>query len=451
LSGEPSLFMPLVRTIACTCALAIVLVLALKGTDAGLTPAPSQAAFLVRFHHAHYKVGDPSAAMAEAVQKLEGTRVILQGLGVGVRAGREFVLFDRAAVGDSARSGGSAAEAYPRALEQVRAWGLRPEPPAVNHSRAAMAMGELPVDHLAFAADDFPAVVRRIMSTGIEPAAQREDSVFFEQGPRFAIEILRDMDREETYWCPMHPDVRSADEGKCPLCGMALVPIPPAKIGEYRLDVTQLREPGGATTGLKVAVREPETNRPATRFTLVHERRLHLFIISTDLQYFAHVHPDPEPDGTFTLRHAVPSGEYMLIGDFLPEGGTSQMVQKAMIVTGPGGAARSVDDPAGLRVRMEVDGDPVAGKEAKLTFIVADANSCVPVSDLEPYLGAPAHMLIVRSDLGDAIHAHPEEQVASGPSVSFHPVMPASGQYRLWVQFQRAGRVSTTAFDLHVR
>jgi hypothetical protein len=442
--------MPLVRTIACTCAFPIVLGLALKGTPVGLTPAPSQAAFLVRFHHAHYKVGDPSAAMAEAVQKLEGTRVILQGLGVGVRAGREFVLFDRASAGDSARSGGSAAEAYPRALEQLRAWGLRPEPPAVNHSRAAMAMGELPVDHLAFVADDFQAVVRRIMSTGIEPTVQREDSVLFEQEQRFAIEILRDTDREEIYWCPMHPDVRSADEGKCPLCGMALVPIPPPKIGEYRLDVTQLREPGGATTGLKLAVREPETNRPATRFTLVHERRLHLFIISTDLRYFAHVHPDLQSDGTLTLQHPLPPGEYMVIGDFLPEGGTSQMVQKAIIVPGTPVKAPVLDERKGLEVGMRVDGVLAAGRDAKLTFTVTDAKSGAPVTDLQPYLGAPAHMLIVRTDLGDAIHAHPEEQVTSGPSVSFHPIMPAAGGYKVWIQFQRGGQVSTSAFELQV-
>jgi heavy metal-binding protein len=442
--------MPSIRTIACTCAFTLALVLAVKGTDAGLTPAPSQAALPVRFHHAHYKVGDPSAAMAEAVQKLEGTRVILQGLGVGVRAGREFLLFDRAAADDAARSGRSAAEAYPRVIEQLRAWGLRPEPLGVNHSRAAIAMGELPVDHLAFVADDFPEVVRRITSTGIEPTVQREDAVLFEQGQRFAIEILRDTDREETYWCPMHPDVRSADEGKCPLCGMALVPIPPAKIGEYGLDVTQIREPDGATTGLKVAVTEPETNRPATRFTLVHERRLHLFIISTDLQYFAHAHPDLQPDGTLTLRHRLPPGEYMVIADFLPEGGTSQMVQKAIIVPGTPEKAPVLDERHGLEVGMRVDGVLAAGRKAKLTFTVTDAKSGAPVTDLQPYLGAAAHMLLVRTDLGDAIHAHPEEQVTSGPSVSFHPIMPAAGGYKLWIQFQRGGQVSTSAFELQV-
>lgn len=29
---------------------------------------------------------------------------------------------------------------------------------------------------------------------------------------------------ERSYFCPMHPDVRQHDPGKCPRCGMSLVP-----------------------------------------------------------------------------------------------------------------------------------------------------------------------------------------------------------------------------------
>jgi hypothetical protein len=30
----------------------------------------------------------------------------------------------------------------------------------------------------------------------------------------------------ETYVCPMHPDVKRSTPGKCPICGMKLVPAP---------------------------------------------------------------------------------------------------------------------------------------------------------------------------------------------------------------------------------
>ena len=31
---------------------------------------------------------------------------------------------------------------------------------------------------------------------------------------------------DQVYTCPMHPEVRSPKEGRCPKCGMFLVPSP---------------------------------------------------------------------------------------------------------------------------------------------------------------------------------------------------------------------------------
>jgi hypothetical protein len=404
----------------------------------------------LRFHHAHYSVGDPSAAMSEAARRLEGVRVIVQGLGVGVRAGREFLLFDRLSAAQPHHRPWSASQAYPRALESLRRIGLIAEPQDPSQSRVAGAMGGLAIDHLAFVAADFAAVVQRVLAAGAIVVARRDDSLLFDAGDGLMLEIVRDTDREETYWCPMHPDVRSADAGKCPICGMALVPIPPPKIGEFNVDVVQMRDHTGATIGLTLTVHEPDSNALVTKFSLAHEKLLHLFIVSRDLEYFAHVHPEPERDGVFKLMQPLPAGEYMLIADFIPDGGTPQMVQKAIIAGGSVSAIKRRVDSNGLKVTMKVDGELAAGKYAKLTFTVNDASTGAPVTNLQPYLGAPAHMLLVRGDLSDAIHAHPEELVSPGPSVSFQPLIPATGGYRLWIQFQRGGQISTSAFDLSV-
>jgi hypothetical protein len=55
-------------------------------------------------------------------------------------------------------------------------------------------------------------------------------------------------------------------------------------------------------------------------------------------------------------------------------------------------------------------------------------------------------VVIVKSSLEDAIHAHPEESATSGPVVTILPVMPAPGMYKLWAQFQRRGKVMTVPF-----
>ena len=425
----------------------------------GVSPqsaAPAAQPTSLRFHHAHYKVGDPAAAMNETARLLNGVRVIAEGLGVGVRAGQELLLFDRVEhpVSGAARP---AADAYALTVARLKAWGFSPDPDRASQVRLLQAVPDLQVDHLAFAADDFAAAVQRIQDTGATVRARRQDSVIFDGGDGLAIEILRDTDRDETFWCPMHPDVRSADAGKCPVCAMDLVPIPAPKVGEYKLDVhTDRDRRTGTIIGLRFAVREPDTSALVERLQVVHEKTFHLFIISRDLRFFDHVHPDRRDDGSYELRQALPDGEYMLIADFLPAGETSQMVQRAIVSGRPAlasGAVATAGEMArtvtadGLRVRLEA-GPMVAGKEVLLTFSVTDARTGTPVTDLQPYLGAPAHMLIVRADLGDAIHAHPEEVATGGPTVSFHPLVPAVGDYKLWIQFQRAGRVVTVPFVL---
>jgi hypothetical protein len=259
---------------------------------------------------------------------------------------------------------------------------------------------------------------------------------------------------------------------------MALVPIPPPRLGEYRMDVVV--KPGTAGRGLgglRLLIREPASGAPVADFTPMHERLLHLFIVSRDLEYFAHVHPQSSKGGAFTLAHAAPPGEYVVIADFLPKAGTSQMVHRAIITPGYSGrlfaetptlqpdvppsprfrldaaapigatstaAEKTVD---GVRIRMEVV-DLVAGKRGTLRFRLADASSGNPISDLEPFLGAPGHMLIVNETLTDSIHGHPEESQTVGPLVTFNPLIPAPGTYKLWVQFQRSGRVITAPFVL---
>src|SRR5687767_8146509 len=57
----------------------------------------------VRLHHLHYRTSNVTAALADGVRQHGGSRVLLQGLGVGVRAEQHYVLFDvRSALEDAA-------------------------------------------------------------------------------------------------------------------------------------------------------------------------------------------------------------------------------------------------------------------------------------------------------------------------------------------------------------
>ena len=418
------------------------------------TPVPASPLPRLRFHHLHVRVADPASASRDASVRLNGTRTILQGHGIAVRAQQQYVVFDR----DEGTETLDPGNAFQRAVTWVSDHGLDVEPREFASVVVRDAIPSPRTDVVAFASAEPAATIDWLVKRGIHPTERRDDVARFGLSKGLTLEIIGETDRPEAYWCPMHPDIRSASAVKCSLCGMDLVPIPPPKIGEYRLDVTSTPDSSGrGISTLRLRILDPETFAPVTSFFDVHERRLHLFIVSRNLEYFAHVHPEQSSDGSFAIDHELPEGEYMLIGDFLPVGGTSQMVQRAIVTPQYkgrlfGGSVPELTDREqvidGLRVRLEADSvRPL--RPSSLRFVISDVSTGRPVTDLEPYLGAPGHLLIVDPDMKSAIHGHPDGQT-TGPEVAFDPVLPSPGRYKLWLQVQRKGRVVTVPFVIEV-
>jgi hypothetical protein len=437
-----------------TRAAVIAILLALGGAGDQRVPAGPA----VRLHHLHFRVASIAPALAEAARTQGGTRVILQGLGVGVRVRDFYLLFDDRApveVPDNRLTGG--ADAVRAAVEWLREHGITVDVPAGAPPAGGMT-GDQALDHVGFAAADPAAVAARLSARGLEPLRRTSDSVFFEAGG-FNVEITRDTDLPDAMWCPMHPDVRSAVPGKCPICAMDLVPIPPPGLGEYRVEIVQERSTDGrGVRALRLRIRDPRTDAVTTEFTPIHERLLHLFIVSRSLRLFAHEHPVREGDG-FALAVRLPPGAYMLIADFLPAGGSPQLVHQAIVTAGYAGspfvrvpriqedlAAKTVD---GLRARLETSMSK-GGTKAVLRLVLTDAASGAAATDLEPYLGAAGHLLIVNADLTQAVHAHPEA-MTSGPDITFDVEFPSPGTFKLWAQVQRRGRVMTFPFVVRIK
>jgi len=421
-------------------------------------PAPS-----VRFHHFHFRVTEPAASMNQGAIALKGTRVLLRGLGVGVRVGGEYALFDRLDVSEvPADARPTVANAYADAREWLIARGVGVDPDlGTTRADFESMFGTDVLDHIGFTTADTSGVVAALVAHGAKPVRQTDDSRLFRTKGQGGVEIVRDLDAPDAFWCPMHPDIRSSSAGKCPLCAMELVPIPPPQLGEYRMDVAVTPAAGGrGASKLRMTLRDPVSNRPVAGFTTVHERLLHLFIIDRKLEYFRHVHPQQVGDGAFEWTEPLPAGEFVIIADFLPQGGRAQMLQRAIVTPGYHGSLfpatadlkpdasieKTID---GVRVSLDTAGVK-AGKEAVLRFNLTDSNGGGAIADLEPFLGAPGHMLIVNADLTEADHVHPEEPATRGPVITFQPLMPAAGTYKLWFQFQRHGTVTTVPFVITV-
>lgn len=265
-----------------------------------------------------------------------------------------------------------------------------------------------------------------------------------------------------TYWCPMHPDVRGSKGDACPRCGMKLTLASKADYRPYTLDfeVSPATLRDGEHGVITFRVRDAD-QRPVTRLELLHERVFHLFIVSHDLDHFAHIHPTQRRDGALVVDVTFPrAGPYRLIADFLPTGGMPQLVEKTFVTAGyQGDLGRS--GPAepdrrdkvvnGTRVRI-FSPPSVAGREQLVTFELVDEVTGEPVRDLQPYLAATGHLLVLSTDLSGAFHSHPAAEVSStvGPEIVFQLIFGRPGSYRLWLQFQRRGNVETVAFTLPV-
>ena len=264
----------------------------------------------------------------------------------------------------------------------------------------------------------------------------------------------------ETYRCPMHCEGEKTyhDAQACPVCGMALGRVDG---GRYRVTVTPKDgaiAPGVATT-LAFTIADPRGN-PVRDLDVVHEKLLHLLVTSDDLAWFAHEHPERRPDGTFTLAMTFPApGRYTLFHDFTPTRVGMQVVPVALTVAGTppprvalvpdAEAAKTVD---GVTARLTPSAPLVAGKNVAL--VVSLSADGAPVDDLEPFLGAMGHVIIVSADREHFVHSHPIERrgapPARGPDVRFQCQFPAGGVYKAWAQFQRAGRVLTVPFTFDV-
>ncbi|MFN7951315.1 MAG: FixH family protein [bacterium] len=202
---------------------------------------------------------------------------------------------------------------------------------------------------------------------------------------------------------------------------------------------------------------------PITEFDPSHERLLHLFVMRDDLGTFAHEHPRLGDGGTFTLPFTFPTGgAYVVFADAAPRGAGSQVVATRLWVEGATAprfdlAAAYRGDRGLSQTRGDVTldwtlpGDPLpAGKTVRLRARVTDRGGR-PIEDLEPYLGAYGHLMMVSEGGGAFVHAHPDE-TRGGPVdgvVEFLARMPEPGLYRGWAQIQRAGEVLT--FDFVVR
>jgi hypothetical protein len=193
-------------------------------------------------------------------------------------------------------------------------------------------------------------------------------------------------------------------------------------------------------------------------FEITHEKLLHLIIAGQDLSYFNHIHPEYKGEGVFeAVNHFPAGGKYRVIADFKPAGGDAMTKLAWLEVEGePADPAPIVlTDPLeatadGKRVTLRI-GSLAPDEASVLAFHVEDEASGRPIADLEPYLGAIGHVVILSEDGEQYVHVHAEGDQGSGPDARFEATFPKRGIYKIWAQFRHQGRVFTTSYAVQVK
>jgi len=183
---------------------------------------------------------------------------------------------------------------------------------------------------------------------------------------------------DEFYTCPMHPDVMSDTPGKCPKCGMTLVRTRRPEMAEYdvKLATTPAVVKPGEKFRLSFLISHPKTGKPVKEFNIVHDMPFHLFVVSQDLTYFAHLHPQQQANGRFTIQTMVPkAGSYIIYCDVFPVGGMPQVAHRSLVTAGFKGdlfSAQAQLEPdkilaktlAGVRFELTLNPvEPIGGKQ----------------------------------------------------------------------------------------
>lgn len=229
-----------------------------------------------------------------------------------------------------------------------------------------------------------------------------------------------------------------------------------------------------------------------------HNHVMHLFLIRVPgMERMWHLHPERIGGAFAENLPSMPAGRYQIFADIVDKDGFPWTLVGTADLPQIHGTALTGDDSEWAGSGMAAveggsDISPLAGggrmvwlrnrqplranTAMNFTFAVEDKDG-KPANDLEPYMGMPGHAEFVGKDLSVFAHVHPSGSVSMAalelargstgvpagmpmampmanmplaPKVSFPYGFPQPGEYRIFVQIKRSGRVETGMFDAAV-
>jgi hypothetical protein len=199
-----------------------------------------------------------------------------------------------------------------------------------------------------------------------------------------------------------------------------------------------------------------EDGHAVTDFTPTHDKLMHLIVARRDLSGFQHVHPTMAADGTWHVPLTLPdAGDHRVFADFQLAGADDGLTLGADVPVAGSYTPAPLPAPALTSAvddyRVTLSGDLTPCATSTLTLTVDKGG--VPVTDLQPYLAAYGHLVVLRQGDLAYLHVHPDGEpddgrTRPGPNIVFYAEVPSAGTYRLYLDFKHGDVVRTAEFTV---
>ncbi len=217
----------------------------------------------------------------------------------------------------------------------------------------------------------------------------------------------------------------------------------------------------------------------ASQLQVEHTKLMHVIGVRSDMNEFFHIHPrsDPNREGVFTIDHIFDNpGLYKIWSEVNKDGVDHIFGHPEISVQGQGlkenkqvSFSRNVI-VGNYQISIKTDDVVVKNREANISLDIHTLTG--QEVDVEDYMGTTMHLIIVKDDLSQFIHTHPEGTMShihsQGPSlinrvyaheedmpagatdqhqmapggdevISFKVTLPEAGLYKAFAQFRPKG------------
>ena len=229
-------------------------------------------------------------------------------------------------------------------------------------------------------------------------------------------------------------------------------PAKPLKVGEPVEVTVKLTRPDGSPVLLEDLVE-------------AHTEKIHLLIIDSSLTDYHHEHPKPgRAPGEYVFRFTPRKpGSYRVWADVIPaETGAQEYVIADILAETQGEPLtdrepRLVGESGGLRYELSFDKPEIRAGEAVLGTLRITRPDGSVFDQLEPLMGAYAHLVGFSEDYHSIAHVHPMGKEPERPEergygeLRFHLMPSQPGLMRLFAQVQINGKDVFIPYTLDIR